>query len=77
MALSFKKFVVVVYLLLFVQKRVIANGDLNCLNGIKTNGKDGWGPDKVGVPSSRSCNAGQACLRLEVDEIEDPNGEIC
>ena len=72
-----KKLKVAFCLLLIVQKRVIADGDLNCLNGIKIDEKDGWGPDKVGVPASRSCNVCKACLRLEVDEIGDPNGEMC
>ena len=45
--------------------------------GIKVGVNDGWGPVQIGTPESSECGAGKSCVRLEVDEIEDPNGEMC
>ena len=45
--------------------------------GIKVGVNDGWGPVQIGTPESSECGAGKSCVRLEVDEIEDPNGELC
>jgi len=61
-----------VYLLLIVQNSFYANC-IDCMYGIKVGETDGWGdPPKGKVKVGEPCD--YSCLRLEIDEIRDPNG---
>ena len=61
-----------VYLLLIVQNSFHANC-IDCMYGIKVGETDGWGdPPKGKVKVGDPCD--YSCLRLEIDEIRDPNG---
>jgi len=63
-----------VYLLLIVQNSFYANC-IDCMYGIKVGETDGWGdPPKGKVKVGEPCD--YSCLRLEIDEIKDPNGEM-
>jgi len=63
-----------VYLLLIVQNSFYANC-IDCMYGIKVGETDGWGdPPKGKVKVGEPCD--YSCLRLEIDEIKDPNEEM-
>ena len=64
------------FFLLIVQNGVFASQPLtNCMFGMKIEDKEGWGEPLRGVPSMIFCKGDtRSCLRVEVDEIGDPNG---
>jgi len=73
---SSNKRIAAVFFLLIVQSGVFASKSrTNCMYGIKTGEKEGWGEPLV-EPSTMNCIGDtRSCLRIEVDEIGDPNGE--
>ena len=73
---SSNKRIAAVFFLLIVQSGVFASKSrTNCMYGIKAGEKEGWGEPLV-EPSTMNCIGDtRSCLRIEVDEIGDPNGE--
>ena len=68
-----KKLKVATIFLLIVQNGFFAR---KCMYGVKAGEKEGWGDEPKGVPIEIPCDgATRSCVRLEVDEIGDPNGE--
>jgi len=73
---SSKKLKAAAFFLLIVQNGVFAFVPRKCMFGVKYGETEGWGDDPKGVPIEIPCDgATRSCLRLEVDEIGDPNGE--
>lgn len=68
---SRKKFKVAVCLMLIFQNGVFA--DFSCKYGIKVGGADGY--NGVSIPTDFNCKTGKTCLRAEVDEMTNPDGD--